>query len=200
MGQYSVKSGYRVGCSLGDDASPSNMKPTKSWWKFLWCLKIPSKIKIFIWKACHHWLPTLLSLTKRGIKVVSSYNECHSRPESIYHAFWGCSYLKPIRRSLLFLEGLTNIESLHFLDFMLICKSRLKQVEMKSFCVILWRVWCNRNRKLHSLPQLPVDQIVDWSFDFLREFQEANSYTVPNTPQVIPRRSAPGRNLIKVNT
>ncbi|KAL5751927.1 hypothetical protein ACOSQ2_022434 [Xanthoceras sorbifolium] len=29
---------------------------------------------------------------------------------------------------------------------------------------------------------------------------KANSYTVPNTPRVIPRWSAPKRNLIKVNT
>ncbi|KAL5767359.1 hypothetical protein ACOSQ2_014142 [Xanthoceras sorbifolium] len=71
---------------------------------------------------------------------------------------------------------------------------------MEPHCVMLWRIWCNRNKKLHYLPQLPLDHIVDWSFDFLTEFQEANSSTLSNPAQSISRWSAPYKNLNKINT
>ncbi|KAK2655072.1 hypothetical protein Ddye_008124 [Dipteronia dyeriana] len=70
-GNYSVKSGYKVGLSLEYFGAPSSSNKVllAYWWKFIWHLKIPSKVQMFLWKACHHWLPTKVCLAMRHIQV-----------------------------------------------------------------------------------------------------------------------------------
>lgn len=48
FGTYSVRSGYHFGCVLESESSTSGLSLDNSWWKFLWCLKIPNKIKVLI--------------------------------------------------------------------------------------------------------------------------------------------------------
>ncbi|KAK3211950.1 hypothetical protein Dsin_016656 [Dipteronia sinensis] len=64
-GRYTVKSGYRVSWSLSPHPSSSNSSLVVSWWIRLWGLAIPLKIKIFVWKACHDWIPTMANLARR---------------------------------------------------------------------------------------------------------------------------------------
>ncbi|KAK2654924.1 hypothetical protein Ddye_007976 [Dipteronia dyeriana] len=80
---YSVKSGYKLGneSEYLNRASSSGSGLLESWWKTLWHLEIPTKVKVFIWRACRHWIPTRQCLAARHIpdtngvcsdKVVSS--------------------------------------------------------------------------------------------------------------------------------
>lgn len=61
-GCYSVKSGYRTTKMLDEDNSMQN--PSSSFtipsvlWKKIWALKIPNKIKHFLWRVCSCALPT----------------------------------------------------------------------------------------------------------------------------------------------
>ncbi|KAK3221617.1 hypothetical protein Dsin_008642 [Dipteronia sinensis] len=66
-GSYSVRCGYKVGRGLNPKVSTSGLSSVEAWWKFLWHMKIPNKIKIFMWKVCHHWIPTSFNLAKRGL-------------------------------------------------------------------------------------------------------------------------------------
>jgi hypothetical protein len=71
-GQYTVRSGYHAQWThhFGDSANllalpgSSAVNPV---WKVLWKLKIPSKIKIFIWRALHGILPLKCILANRHI-------------------------------------------------------------------------------------------------------------------------------------
>lgn len=55
MGHYSVKSGYIV----LQEAKPSIITADNSgFWRKLWQLKIPSKMKNFLWRAVTNCLPT----------------------------------------------------------------------------------------------------------------------------------------------
>ncbi|KAL5761753.1 hypothetical protein ACOSP7_018017 [Xanthoceras sorbifolium] len=47
LGIYSVKSGYLVGMDQFLLASGSGLSPSESWWKFLWRINIPQKVKVF---------------------------------------------------------------------------------------------------------------------------------------------------------
>ena len=69
-GKFTVKSAYRVAQQVlkdGRGAESSNGSYGKRVWAALWKLKIPNKIKVFEWRACHDILPTRLNLTKRRI-------------------------------------------------------------------------------------------------------------------------------------
>ncbi|KAK2661905.1 hypothetical protein Ddye_000479 [Dipteronia dyeriana] len=66
-GNYSVRSGYRVGCDMVQPTSLSGLSGMESWWKALRRFQIPGKVKKFMWKACNNWIPTFLNLAKLGI-------------------------------------------------------------------------------------------------------------------------------------
>ena len=51
LGSYSMKGRYHLGCELVSTPSSSGLSQAESWWKFLWSFKIPTKVKIHIWKA-----------------------------------------------------------------------------------------------------------------------------------------------------
>ncbi|KAK2638134.1 hypothetical protein Ddye_025929 [Dipteronia dyeriana] len=68
LGSYSMKSGYHLGCNLMNIQSSSGLALSESWWKFLWRIRIPTKIKLFIWRACFDWIPTHFNLAKRRME------------------------------------------------------------------------------------------------------------------------------------
>ncbi|KAK2634622.1 hypothetical protein Ddye_029414 [Dipteronia dyeriana] len=69
FGSYSVRSDYHLAMSLFPNPSSSGISEAESWWKYLWQMHVPAKVKLLIWRACHDWVPTLLNLAKRGVNV-----------------------------------------------------------------------------------------------------------------------------------
>ncbi|KAL5546786.1 hypothetical protein UlMin_006473 [Ulmus minor] len=88
---YTVKSGYKVALDSRGCIEPSQPGPMQHWWKILWGLKLPPKVKSFCWKLCKGWLPTSLALSWRGMKIDKTCFRCKSHTESIFHALWKCS-------------------------------------------------------------------------------------------------------------
>ncbi|KAK3230518.1 hypothetical protein Dsin_002399 [Dipteronia sinensis] len=94
FGAYSVKSRYHLGCNLISSPSCSSLDSSESWWKYLWRMKIPSKVKIFLWRVSHNWIPIGCNLNKRRIPVDVFCHICCRRPETSFHALWCCPSLK----------------------------------------------------------------------------------------------------------
>ncbi|KAK3222224.1 hypothetical protein Dsin_009249 [Dipteronia sinensis] len=97
LGSFSAMSAYHLGCELLSNPSPSGLSSSEAWWKFLWCLKIPSKIKLFVLRACNDWLPSMVNLGRRKVHVEGTCQLCNRRPEIALHAIWCCPTLKQIR-------------------------------------------------------------------------------------------------------
>ena len=82
-GMYQACSEYHLLCeSQGNEVG--------KFWKSLWKLNIPKKVKIFLWRACTDSIPTMLNLCKWKIVPSSTCNHCHVREESVFHALWSC--------------------------------------------------------------------------------------------------------------
>ncbi|XP_030502811.1 uncharacterized protein LOC115717981 [Cannabis sativa] len=58
-GDYSVKSAYRA---LQDSNGRWNTQDNSGFWEMFWNLKLPPKMKIFLWRGLTNCLPTLVSL------------------------------------------------------------------------------------------------------------------------------------------
>lgn len=57
-------------------------------WTKLWRMKVPSKIKVFGWRACQNILPMRVNLARRKI-VENDYCElCKRAPENGIHVLW----------------------------------------------------------------------------------------------------------------
>ncbi|XP_050249079.1 uncharacterized protein LOC126696367 [Quercus robur] len=88
-----VKSRYKILCEdqqaggLETDVAEAQ----RNFWKGVWKLKVPGKIKHFLWKSCTNSLPTKENLRKR---TIIQENVCHlgsDHLEDVKHALWGCS-------------------------------------------------------------------------------------------------------------
>ena len=98
-GEFTVKSAYhvarriltgeaRVGTSRGCAA--------KQIWATIWKLRIPNKIKVFAWRACHEILPTTMNLTRRRVIHEDKCSVCTIESESTINALWDCAAAQDI--------------------------------------------------------------------------------------------------------
>ena len=55
-------------------------------WNRLWQLRVPSKIKVFGWRACLNILPSKVNLVRRQILKEDRCGLCQRCPESVIHA------------------------------------------------------------------------------------------------------------------
>ncbi|GFS46281.1 hypothetical protein Acr_00g0101210 [Actinidia rufa] len=63
-----------------------------SWfWKMLWQLKIPSKIKVFAWKCCMNILPVKANFIQKKMSVSGSCDSCGGG-ETVRHCFQECEF------------------------------------------------------------------------------------------------------------
>ena len=98
-GCYSVRSGYHVACQMVREdnwAKSSSSVVGQSVWKKFWKLKIPNKVKVFGWRACHNALPTSQNLMKRGVLEVATCELCTLFSEDCVHALWECGVAQDI--------------------------------------------------------------------------------------------------------
>ena len=106
-GVYSTSSAYKL-LSGRDSPGSSNRKPQKRFWKALWELRVPHKIKHFLWRACHNALPTKCNMFRRNIinsKVSELCNEGH---EDVLHTLWKCRVVEGFWRCHIWAQKAVN--------------------------------------------------------------------------------------------
>ncbi|KAL5797846.1 hypothetical protein ACOSQ2_002666 [Xanthoceras sorbifolium] len=121
-GEYSVKSGSRIGRWLAAPASSLGGSSTASWWKCLWGLNFPQKIKVFLWRTCNDWISTKLNLVHKGIGIAIDCLFRCEKVKSTLHACWGYATLKTLRKSSGVLASLTGFQYLSCLDFLILAR------------------------------------------------------------------------------
>ena len=91
-GNYSVKTGYDLLWEREqlENASVSDSANKKLFWKRLWKMNVPSKIKNFLWRACSEALPTRSNLAKRKVLDDPTCQLYGSEHENTMHALWSC--------------------------------------------------------------------------------------------------------------
>ncbi|KAK3217989.1 hypothetical protein Dsin_011959 [Dipteronia sinensis] len=174
LGSFSVSSGYKFDCNEGSNPGSSALSGDVSWWKFLWRMKIPLKVKIFVWRACENWIPTRTNLLLRKVPSDSICPCCDQKAETTMHALWCCPLLRPIREVCGFTKDCWGDDNSMFLDFMIYCRRQLVQEEMDLICQILWRGWYNRNRGVHDAAKMCNKEVVPCARAFQEEYLLAN--------------------------
>ena len=98
-GDFTIKSEYYIACSLveaEETSESSSGDPKTPFWKKIWHLKIPSKIRIFVWRACMNGLPTRLNLSKRWVNISLICPICDQELETTTHALIQCELAKQV--------------------------------------------------------------------------------------------------------
>ncbi|KAK3218996.1 hypothetical protein Dsin_012966 [Dipteronia sinensis] len=173
-------------------------------WKNIWNMELPSKIKIFLWKACHNWLPKMVNLARRRVSVDGFCPVCKNNYETTLHAIWGCSGLKVVRSSFGFLKGMNSGKFQEFQDFFNSCVQTLDSDVMVLLCVIWWRNWHLRNQLVHESGRSGLKAVVSWSMNYISNYRDAMlTGAAARKRDVIPKAvkwEAPRRGVFKLNT
>lgn len=98
-GLFSVKSTYYLVFSLKNAIESGSHEQDSSYrlfWKTLWKLQLPNKVKNFIWRACRDSLPTKSHLFHRKIVASSLCAFSCEVEEDIFHILCKCSTVHPV--------------------------------------------------------------------------------------------------------
>ncbi|KAL0009734.1 hypothetical protein SO802_004842 [Lithocarpus litseifolius] len=98
-GKFIVKSAYylAVRISFSDTrGSVSDCSLMRRFWRSLWRLLIPHKVKHFAWRACREALPTKVNLKRRKVVTDDSCEWCKVKPELLVTF---CGLFRKFKRS-----------------------------------------------------------------------------------------------------
>ncbi|KAL5552054.1 hypothetical protein UlMin_002230 [Ulmus minor] len=192
-----MRSGYWVATGRSEVAGSSSSNTT-TWWTKFWKLHIPPKIKIFIWKAYHDWIPTGANLVNHGVPTSKICLLCNNAHETSTHSLWECKHLKVIGNSLPKLQypPLCNMKEL-----LLSASDCLKTEELELMCILMWRFWFRRNKWKHEKQWLDDEACLGWARQHLSDYQQFHSKTYHSPAKIPPKPwEAPVMGTVKVNT
>ncbi|KAK0589487.1 hypothetical protein LWI29_014986 [Acer saccharum] len=153
---------------------------SSKWWTRLWKMKIPQKVKIFIWKGCFDWIPTFYNLRRQRVQVWDICPWCNKRNETTVHALWECKVFKQARSDWLPNTVTLRVKYQSLFDLMLDCSFSMSDEELEFFCVVIWRVWYLRNSLTHGAPMADVCEVGEWAKCFLLQHKDCQ----PNPLQI----------------
>lgn len=81
-GKYTSKSGYRFLKDAQDGLDGSEKQPVQIFWRKIWVLGVPNKMKNLVWRTCKDSIPTLVNLRRRSIAVSSRCARCSRKMKS----------------------------------------------------------------------------------------------------------------------
>jgi hypothetical protein len=104
-GRFTVRSAYHLQWrhTFGPRANQLALPVSSihnSVWKELWRLKIPSKIKIFAWRALHGLMPLKSILANHHVGTSGQCPICQQAPEDILHLLFQCQPASALWSSL----------------------------------------------------------------------------------------------------
>lgn len=155
-----------------------------------WKMKIPQKLKVFIWLIFHNKLPTNFLRAKRGMIISDLCPRCNNSPETINHLFRDCP--KAIQLWDKFQTGRamrTGFESSTF-DWVShnLKRSRIlhlnKDIPWNTlFCTILWQIWKDRNKKsfddIDMVPEVSSRLLYSYALEIVEAFKSPMASSPP---------------------
>lgn len=190
-GDYSVKTGYIEAKKLlardAPDAPSSSSSVPVGVWKMIWNLKVPNKVKHFLWRACSNSLPTKEQLWKRKCSPSQVCPCCSSCDETKEHMLLLCTGAKVVW----FCGPLSlRLDDFSVSRFDSWCYDMLSNSHMFDFSKALvgftcWAIWKNKcSLVFDRKPFMPVDIMCAVSRD-LYEFWGANKWSSQSTENYI---------------
>ncbi|KAL4606836.1 hypothetical protein ACB092_09G132900 [Castanea dentata] len=129
-------------------------KTKKNFWKGIWQLWVPNKIKHFVWRICNNTLPTMVNLHRRHIVPNMSCALCNDLPEDTLHAVWSCRVISGVWFTLeCFRQSVPSQPSSfnELLSRFMFCQEEFRT---KILVTIVWFLRNRRNAILFGRPAL----------------------------------------------
>jgi hypothetical protein len=193
-GAYAVRSGYHLLLheSHSAEPGPSNTSLLTNVWNTIWSLKVPPKVRHFLWRASHESLPTRQNLHRRHILDDPVCITCNSEPETIIHILWLCSTSQNVWQSVLWSHKLTRDTYSDFQELLLNCVQNLTLPELQLFAMLSWSLWYRRNCVRLNKPVEAITSLLPRTKELLQEYIQVQESPSPTQKQVIPQLQSRG--------
>ncbi|CAN6554430.1 unnamed protein product [Malus baccata var. baccata] len=214
-GAYSVKSGYHWALSrthVHRNLHPhrSDMIPTQLW-KCMWSLKVPPKIRVFMWKSLHAAVATMANLFFRRSSSSPMCILCNSAEESMEHLFLQCPWVEAVWMGGSLTRGIGRVGILSWVNwlneiYVADYANRGDRIKLFSYiAVTCWHIWKSRCKFIFQGHPIYPGQVIAAVHHSVGMFLEANR--VPcSRPRIIAQDqgndvswSHPGSGFIKIN-
>ncbi|KAA3449628.1 reverse transcriptase [Gossypium australe] len=200
-GEYSVRSGYRTLAPslVSTNSNNYNNEAFTDFYKDLWGLNIPSKIKIHVWRLFNIWIPHYCNLAKRKLSAESLCPLCKEEMENLNHLLWSCGVLRQVCAYF-------QIKTYQFenLGDPKVCFARFftaTEIQQKSIIAIsIWSLWFRRNKLTHEGMKFKIKKVLG----FIRGYTQDIILTHSNLQNKVNRSlqdkwQAPEIGFIKLN-
>ncbi|XP_060969090.1 uncharacterized protein LOC133036597 [Cannabis sativa] len=167
-GDYSVKSTYRA---LQVSNGRWNTQDNSGFWRMFWNLKLPHKVKNFLWRGLT-CLPTLVALRSKRVHVSSLCLLCNREDETVFHIMVSCTFTKSCLDKVLG-GSVGRGEAVVFGSwFDNVCKVQPMD-RIERLAMLLWGVWRARNDLVWNNKALSVERVVNAAITYLDSWKNA---------------------------
>ncbi|KAA3472829.1 reverse transcriptase [Gossypium australe] len=195
-GVFSVRSSYKL-LQNWDPTAYALHNNYRVFYRKLWRVDIPNKIKMFTWKLLWNYIATKANLYARRLGNNNLCPWCWRGEETLTHLFQTCPVSDEIWRALPDMN-LTSFQNLEFSEWLTSVMDLLSLERCRLFCIALWSIWGDRNSRMH-------DKITRSSQDIARfinsYLQELDGIKINNLKRVDEQRKwqNPPKNRLKIN-
>ena len=191
------------------ESPSSSSNSLEGLWKQIWKLKVPHKIRSFMWRILSNALPTMTNLFRRGCSNTNRCLICTGQTENMSHLFCFCPWAHKCWFGSSFCFSLDNEGNFDFTQWLQHCflKLQLTEWEKALLATTLWLIWKGRNAFVYDHRSTDSIFTIKHAGDLVAEYWEANglftdsSYPVElsNNPETMVKWKKPIPGELKFN-
>uniref|UniRef100_A0A7N2MTJ9 RNase H type-1 domain-containing protein n=1 Tax=Quercus lobata TaxID=97700 RepID=A0A7N2MTJ9_QUELO len=186
-----------------DQGANSDQSQMRWFWKKIWDLPLPHKVRHFEWRACRDILPTKVNLMRRKVVNDQFCVECSLEVETTGHMFWTCPRAREVWAcsKVVRLVNQERMQSFQDLMWYMLTVERSDVNEVAKLVCIAWAMWHNRNEIRHGGKRRSGAELVRWASQYMEEYKAATEMLVCKAMVADGVRSwiPPSENIFKIN-
>ncbi|XP_026451964.1 uncharacterized protein LOC113352352 [Papaver somniferum] len=192
-GNFTVKSAYNKLVETRFQQQEVSMTVPKEVRKELWKMKVPHRVKLFIWKCLQDIVQTKVKIIRYNNSSDPICKICNQQNESLFHLLWVCTYARVVWRYLnvnvdRVADSCNNIKDWVMSWFSNqqgfgIVEYNTWKITLMVGCWIIWKERCETVFQNKSLN--PISTVSRIQF-YLHNFLHAARDVSPELPQSLP--------------
>ena len=140
-------------------------------WRHLWKLKLPPKVKALMWRASSNCLPTMDRLISRRVDVNPLCPVCGTSEESVLHALVTCQKSTQVWDRVGI--GTPSRSPQSFFQWITDCFQHHDGERQSFISTVCWALWSARNNFVWNKKHTPTVAILKTATDFLNQWRDA---------------------------
>ena len=149
-GRFTMRSAYKIAMELASEScvgAASDDSKQRRFWKLLWKINTPHKVRHFAWRACKDILPTKENLVRRKVLAEGTCEMCQSGLVTSGHLFWECERVREAWAMLKIFPAQSNVQFHSFMDMLWygVFDAEWDALQIERMIIVAWALWTSRN-------------------------------------------------------